>query len=139
MDSARLFEDEISVEEERQLELGDVKRERQVLMQSIAQVKQDAGTAGGEAQQNDIKQLVKELELKKQKLNELTQESQQKENLLDHLKNTSVDCKKMMTSDSSAEIAYIQHLKSEMKLLDDELVEAEAKNRLYYLLGERTR
>lgn len=83
--------------------------------------------------------VLQELELKKQKLNELSEESSQMSKKLDDLKNASSDCKKMMTSDSSAELMYIQHLKDEMKILDDELVEAEAKNRLYYLLGERTR
>lgn len=59
LDTPRMFEDDVTQEEERQIELGEVKRERQILMQSIAGVKQDAGTAGGEAQQNDIKQLMK--------------------------------------------------------------------------------
>jgi hypothetical protein len=42
-------------------------------------------------------------------------------------------------SELSGEAAYVQHLKDEMQRIDEELIEAEAKNRLYYLLGERTR
>lgn len=80
-----------------------------------------------------------ELELKKHKLNDLKEETRCSEKGLDDLKNSSTDCKRMMTTDCDSEVGYIQHLKDEMKRLDDELVEAEAKNRLYYLLGERTR
>ncbi|GMH32341.1 hypothetical protein BSKO_00175 [Bryopsis sp. KO-2023] len=139
MDTPRMFEDEIPEDEELAIELDEVKKERTVLMQSIAQVKQDAGMAGGEAQQADIKQLMKEMELKKQKLNELKEETRACDGELDYLRNDSSDCRKMMTTDCDSEMGYIQHLKDEMKRLDDELVEAEAKNRLYYLLGERTR
>lgn len=34
---------------------------------------------------------------------------------------------------------YISELKAEMAHVEEELAEAEAKNRLYFLLGERTR
>lgn len=79
------------------------------------------------------------MELKKHKLNDLKEETRRNENELDDLKNSSTDCKRMMLTNSDSELSYIQHLKDEMKRLEDELVEAEAKNRLYYLLGERTR
>lgn len=59
MDTPRMFEDEILEDEELAIEMDEVKRERTVLMQSIAHAKLDVGMAGGEAQQEDIKQLVK--------------------------------------------------------------------------------
>jgi hypothetical protein len=34
---------------------------------------------------------------------------------------------------------YIAELKQEIAAVEEELAEAEAKNRLYFLLGERTR
>ena len=42
------------------------------------QARQEAGTAGGEAQQADIRQLMRELEMKKTKLNEMKQETRRK-------------------------------------------------------------
>lgn len=59
MDTPRMYEDEIPEDEEIAMEMDEVKKERAVLMMSIAHVKQDAGMAGGEAQQADINQLVK--------------------------------------------------------------------------------
>lgn len=97
------------------------------------------GTAGGEAQQTDIKALRKELELKKAKLNELREEVRRKESILNKNRDTNTDCARLTPGELSEEQAYIQQLQDEMKHIDEELVEAEAKNRLYYLLGERTR
>lgn len=59
MDTPRMYEDEVPEDEEIAMEMDEVKKERTVLMMSIAHVKQDAGMAGGEAQQADINQLVK--------------------------------------------------------------------------------
>eukprot|EP00955_Chlamydomonas_euryale_P116450 366417-Chlamydomonas_euryale.AAC.18 len=98
-----------------------------------------AGTAGGEAQQNDIKQLRKELELKKAKLNELSEETRRKEKSLDRQRDENTDAVRMTPAAMSEENDYIANLKDEMKRIDEDLTEAEAKNRLYYLLGERTR
>lgn len=134
-------------------ELGEVKKERTQLMRSIAQFKRSGVTAGGEAQENDIRQLMKaprhpysistkcdqELELKKHKLNELRQEAKAKEVELAKLTNTSTDCEKLMLSDQEYLTEYIEHLNAEMQAVKEDLVEVEAKNRLYTLLGERTR
>lgn len=97
------------------------------------------GTAGGEAQQNDIKVLRRELELKKTKLNELREEARRKETLLSRNQDDNTDAARMTPGELSEEQAFVRELQDEMKRIDEELVEAEAKNRLYYLLGERTR
>lgn len=44
-----------------------------------------------------------------------------------------------MPGDIPDDQARIKTLTEESKILDDELIEVEAKNRLYTLLGERTR
>ena len=75
LDTPRLYDEELTEEEELKLELEEVKRERAVLIRSIAHIKTDlVASAGGEAQQDQIAQLEKELELKKLKLNELRTE-----------------------------------------------------------------
>ncbi|GIL76072.1 hypothetical protein Vretimale_5681 [Volvox reticuliferus] len=140
MDTPRgLGEEELTEEELLRLELEKIKNERQVLLDSIKLVKAQAGTAGGEAQQNDIKTLRRELELKKAKLNELREEVRRKESMFNKNRDTNTDCVRLTPGELSEEQAYIQQLQDEMKHIDEELVEAEAKNRLYYLLGERTR
>jgi hypothetical protein len=98
-----------------------------------------SGTAGGEAQQNDVKSLRRELELKKAKLNELAEETKRKEKLMSTLRDDNTDASRLTPGELSEETDYIQQLKDEMKRIDEDLTEAEAKNRLYYLLGERTR
>lgn len=168
-----------------------------------------AGTAGGEAQQADIRQLLTELELKKSKLNELKGESRRLENTINKLRDDNTDAERLTPGDMLEENVYIQvhsnsllmsgigaylhmhavvyqsgcmwsgsctlstqmtcrpslswypaqlntskvwqaelplihlptlqGLRDEMQHIDDDLLEAEAKNRLYYLLGERTR
>lgn len=55
------------------MELEAVKKERAQLMASLAQIKMDSGKAGGEMQAEDVRRLRRELELKKEKLNELRQ------------------------------------------------------------------
>ncbi|KXZ50885.1 hypothetical protein GPECTOR_14g134 [Gonium pectorale] len=140
MDTPRGLEgEELTEEELLRLELEKTKNERQVLLDSIKLVKAQAGTAGGEAQQNDIRSLRRELELKKAKLNELREEVRRKEGTLKKGHDDNTDAVRLTPGELSEEQAYIQQLQDEMKHIDEELVEAEAKNRLYYLLGERTR
>ncbi len=50
-----------------------------------------------------------------------------------------VDAQRLTPGALLAESEYVQQLQDEMKRIDEDLTEAEAKNRLYYLLGERTR
>ena len=97
------------------------------------------GTAGGDGQQNDIRMLRKELEMKKARLNELAEEIRRKEKLAARMKDDNVDAARLTPEQLEDEVAYIQQLKDEMRRIDEDLTEAEAKNRLYYLLGERTR
>lgn len=52
-------------------ELERVKAERASLLASLAKLRGDAGKSGGELQQEDIRALRRELEAKKEKLNEL--------------------------------------------------------------------
>ena len=77
--------------------------------------------------------------MKKHKLNELRQDAKAKEIELARLTNTSTDCEKLMLSDQEYLTEYIEHLNAEMQAVREDLVEVEAKNRLYTLLGERTR
>lgn len=139
IDNPRGLEEVLTEEQVLQIELEKVKNERQALTQSIATLKQEAGTAGGEAQQNDIRTLQREVELKKAKLNELKEEARRKEKELNQNKDANTDVVRLTPGELTEELAYIQQLKDEMKRIDEELIEAEAKNRLYYLLGERTR
>lgn len=69
----------------------------------------------------------------------LLQESRRFEHQIARLSLTSRDCAALMPGEQPAEQARIEHLQQEHKVLEEELVEAEAKNRLYTLLGERTR
>lgn len=77
--------------------------------------------------------------MKKQKLNELRQETKSKEIELAQSLNTSADCQKLMKSNKEYLSEYIQELNMEMSAVKEDLVEVEAKNKLYGLLGERTR
>jgi hypothetical protein len=164
----------------------------------VYQLHLHAGTAGGEAQQTDIRSLRKEIELKKAKLNELREETKRwvastssdtwpaggchkpflsmlgismhqvaymgntwgsiatvatpqstascsppsphrKELTISRMRDDKTDAQRLTPGELSEEKAYIQQLQDEMKRIDEDLTEAEAKNRLYYLLGERTR
>ena len=53
------------------IELEAVKRERAHLMASLAEIKTQSGKAGGELQQEDVRRLRKEVEIKMEKLNEI--------------------------------------------------------------------
>ncbi|WIA19827.1 hypothetical protein OEZ85_005735 [Tetradesmus obliquus] len=139
-DTPRGFGDEpLTIDQELAIELESVKRERQQLLESISQVKAESGTAGGEAQQADIRQLLKELELKKAKLNELKGDSRKTEAAIAKIRDEDTDVQRLTPDDCVEENAYIQSLRDEMTRVEEDLLEADAKNRLYYLLGERTR
>ena len=79
------------------------------------------------------------MELKKAKLNELREETRRKEATMAKVNDETADARRMTPGELSEEKEYIQQLQDEMKRIDEDLTEAEAKNRLYYLLGERTR
>lgn len=139
IENPRGLEEVLTEEQILTFELEKVKNERTQLLTSIATLKGEAGTAGGEAQQNDIRTLQREVELKKAKLNELKEEARRAEIQLNKSKDANTDAVRLTPGELTGEVDYIQQLKDEMKRIDEELVEAEAKNRLYYLLGERTR
>jgi hypothetical protein len=67
-----------------------------------------AGTAGGEAQQADINQLLKELELKKAKLNELRGESRKAEADIAKCRDEDVDAQRLTPDGCVVENNYIQ-------------------------------
>jgi len=117
-------------EEELKIELEEVKRERAVLIQSIAHIKTDfAATAGGEAQQEQVVQLEKELQLKKLKLNELRTECKRHESKCVGVLTSIRDAKLLTPAGYEVETATIKSLHGDMKRLEEDLIEAEAKNR----------
>jgi len=67
-----------------------------------------SGTAGGEAQQADITQLLKELELKKAKLNELRGESRKAEADIAKIRDDDVDAQRLTPDGCIVENNYIQ-------------------------------
>ncbi len=67
-----------------------------------------AGTAGGEAQQADITQLLKELELKKAKLNELRGESRKAEADIARCRDDDTDAQRLTPDGCVVENNYIQ-------------------------------
>lgn len=69
----------------------------------------------------------------------MMQEARRHETQIARLSLTSKDCNNLMPGDVPDDQARIKALTEESKVLDDELIEVEAKNRLYTLLGERTR
>lgn len=71
-------------------------------------VRAHAGTAGGEAQQADIRQLLKELELKKAKLNELKTEARRAEEAIGRARDDATDAQRLTPDGCLAENAYIQ-------------------------------
>ncbi len=67
------------------------------------------------------------------------QEARRHESQIARLSLTSKDCTNLMPGEPPDDQARIKALTEESKVLEEELIEVEAKNRLYTLLGERTR
>ncbi|KAL3130594.1 hypothetical protein ABBQ38_008398 [Trebouxia sp. C0009 RCD-2024] len=132
-------EEELTEEDELRIELEAVKQERAHLMASLAEIKTQSGKAGGELQQEDVRRLRKEVEIKMEKLNEIRKEARRYESQIGRLSLTSKDCTNLMPGEPPDDQARIRALTEESKVLEEELIEVEAKNRLYTLLGERTR
>ena len=61
------------------------------------------------------------------------------EHLIGKLNVTSRDCRTLMPDGQPDQQTRIKGLRGEMQVLDEELVETEARHRLYQLLAERTR
>jgi hypothetical protein len=66
------------------------------------------GTAGGEAQQSDIRQLLRELELKKAKLNELKGESRRLDGCIARARDDNTDAQRLTPGPCAEEHNYIQ-------------------------------
>lgn len=69
----------------------------------------------------------------------VVQEARRHESQIARLSLTSKDCTNLMPGEPPDDQARIKALTEESKILEEELIEVEAKNRLYTLLGERTR
>ena len=69
----------------------------------------------------------------------VVQEARRHESQIARLSLTSKDCTNLMPGEPPGDQARIKALTEESKVLEEELIEVEAKNRLYTLLGERTR
>eukprot|EP00878_Enallax_costatus_P035713 GHUV01039918.1.p1 GENE.GHUV01039918.1~~GHUV01039918.1.p1 ORF type:complete len:245 (+),score=71.35 GHUV01039918.1:584-1318(+) len=83
-------------------------QEIQQALRSQGLLNSSTGTAGGEAQQADIKQLLKELELKKAKLNELKGESRKNESAIAKIRDDDTDAQRLTPDDNIDENSYIQ-------------------------------
>jgi len=140
MESPRMFDEvEYTEEELLALELKAVKNERNVLIGDLNTVKLEHAESGADMQKMDLAKMEKHLEYKKHKYNELHQEVLEREKSVQKAQNAAVDSMLRVPEEMEPEQTHINKLKGEMKSLEEELVEAEAKNRLYTLLGERTR
>ncbi|KAL4440036.1 hypothetical protein ABPG75_003037 [Micractinium tetrahymenae] len=135
----RLSDDEITEEDRVRAELERVKAERATLLDSLAKLRNDAGKSGGELQQEDIRLLRRELEAKKEKLNELRRAATALDETLAQLETTSRDCEQLMPSGEEALQARVAELSAELAAVEQDILEAEAKHELYKLLETRTR
>lgn len=129
----------ISEEEALQMDLEKVKAEREKLLIGIAATKEEVGTAGGEAQEVNIKQLRQEIAMKKAKVNDMRLEAARKEVELKKRQDENTDCELLTPDGAGAQMAYIEALKAEAENLIVSLEDADAKNRLYQILSDRTK
>ena len=67
------------------------------------------------------------------------QDTMRLEHLIGRLDVTSRDCRTLMPDGQPDQQARIKGLQAEMRVLEEELVDTEARHRLYQLLAERTR
>lgn len=140
MESPRMFDEvELTEEELLNLELKNVKNERAVLMNDLNTVKNEYAETGADMQKDDLAKMSKHLEYKKNKFNDVHLEVLEREKYLQKLLNRSKESLLCIPEELQQEQAHISKLRNEMKSLEEDLVEAEAKNRLYTLLCERTR
>eukprot|EP00873_Tetraselmis_striata_P022804 jgi/Tetstr1/443068/TSEL_031126.t1 len=140
MESPRMFDEvELTEEELLNLELKTVKTERAALMNDLNTVKNEYAETGADMQKEDLAKMSKHLEYKKNKFNDVHLEVLEREKHLQKLINQTKDSLLCIPEELQAEQAHISKLRNEMKSLEEDLVEAEAKNRLYTLLCERTR
>jgi hypothetical protein len=87
------------------------------------------GSGGGEAQTMQIVQLEKELALKKLTLNDLRTEGKKLDKRISDCKTNIHDAILLTPGGYENEIATIKQLMSDINRLEEDLIEAEAKNR----------
>jgi predicted nucleic acid-binding Zn-ribbon protein len=130
LDSPRGHEHEVSEAEQLAHELSSVKRDRSELIHSLAHIKQNlVGSGGGEAQVMQIEQLEHELAVKKLTLNGLRTESRKLTRQIDDTKTRIQDAQLLTPGGYDNEVSTITQLMTDMARLEEDLIEAEAKNR----------
>lgn len=130
LDTPRGHDKEISEAEELRQELSAVKKDRAELIQSLAHIKTNlVGTGGGEAQRSQIQQLEHELEIKKLTLNELRTSSKKLVKKTADVMTSISDAKLLTPKGYENEIMTIKQLMADISRLEEDLIEAEAKNR----------
>jgi uncharacterized protein YaaN involved in tellurite resistance len=87
------------------------------------------GSGGGEAQTMQLIQLEKELELKKLTLNEIRTEGKKLTRHISDAETQIHDAVLLTPGGYETEIMTIKQVMSDMNRLDEDLIEAEAKNR----------
>jgi hypothetical protein len=130
LDSPRGHEEQVSEAEQLQHELAAVKKDRSEIIHSLAHIKTNlVGSGGGEAQTMQLLQLEKELELKKLTLNELRTEGKKLTKRIADTETQIHDAVLLTPGGYEGEISQIKQLMSDMARLEEDLIEAEAKNR----------
>ena len=130
LDTPRGHDKEISEAEELRQELSAVKKDRAELIHSLAHIKTNlVGTGGGEAQRSQIQQLEHELEIKKLTLNELRTSSKKLVKRTADVTTGISDAKLLTPKGYENEIMTIKQLMGDISRLEEDLIEAEAKNR----------
>ena len=89
-------------------------------------------------EQTTVMQLKEQLTRDAQDSNSM-QDTMRLEHMISRLEVTSRDCKTLMPDGQPDQQARNKGLRGEMQVLEEELVETEARHRLYQLLAERTR
>lgn len=134
LDTPRGHEEECTEAEELQRELAAVKKDRSELIHSLAHIKTNlVGSGGGEAQSAQLAALEKELALKKLTLNDLRTQGKKLTKSIADTKTQIHDAVLLTPGGYETEVSTIKQLMADMKRLDEDLIEAEAKNRCAYL------
>jgi DNA repair exonuclease SbcCD ATPase subunit len=130
LDTPRGHEEEITEAEELRQALSAVKKDRAELLHSLAHIKANlVGSGGGEAQALQLQQLEHELEVKKLTLNELRTSQKKLEKKIGDIKTQISDAKLLTPGGYDNEILEIKSLMADIQHLEEDLIEAEAKNR----------
>lgn len=130
LDTPRGHDEEITEAEELRQELASVKKDRAELLHSLTHIKTNlVGTGGGEAQRLQIHHLERELQVKKLTLNDLRTTSKNLAKRIANLGTEINDAKLLTPKGYEHEILTIKQLMGDISHLEEDLIEAEAKNR----------